>query len=108
MSLIQFEVPDETLPALQISRELIAGELRMLAAVKLYETGRLSSGAAANLAGIPRVLFLRRLADYGADTFRLTEAQLRAEESFDSGPCAGSRNCLFPSYQNDGHIESIA
>ncbi len=79
MSLIQFKIPDETLLALKVSHELIGGELRMLAAMKLYELGRLSSGAAAGLAGVPRVLFLSRLADYGVDTFRLTEDQLREE-----------------------------
>jgi hypothetical protein len=40
---------------------------------------RLSSGAAARLAGIPRVVFLARLADYGVDTFTLTEEQLQRE-----------------------------
>jgi predicted HTH domain antitoxin len=48
----------------------------MVVAVKLYELGRLSSSAAANLAGIPRTIFLSRLGDYGVDTFRLTEAEL--------------------------------
>jgi len=38
-----------------------ARELRMLAAVKLYELGRLSSGRAAELAGVPRVEFLLSL-----------------------------------------------
>jgi hypothetical protein len=33
--------------------------------------GRLSSGTAAQLAGVPRSIFLTRLADYGVDTFRL-------------------------------------
>ena len=51
----------------------------MAAAVKLYELGRLSSGAAARLAGVPRVIFLARLADYGVDTFQVTEAQLLRE-----------------------------
>jgi predicted HTH domain antitoxin len=54
-------------------------ELRMVAAVKLFELGRLSSGAAARLANVPRVVFLSRLADYGVDTFRLTEEELRGE-----------------------------
>jgi predicted HTH domain antitoxin len=44
----------------------------MAAAVKLFELGRLSSGAAARLAGVPQVVFLSRLADYGVDTFRMT------------------------------------
>jgi len=51
----------------------------MAAAAKLYEMGELSSGAAAQLAGIPRTVFLSRLADYGIDTFRLSEAELQAE-----------------------------
>jgi predicted HTH domain antitoxin len=48
----------------------------LVIAVKLYELGRLSSGAAANLASIPRAVFLSKLADYGVDTFRFTEAEL--------------------------------
>jgi predicted HTH domain antitoxin len=53
--------------------------LRLAAAVKLYELGRLSSGAAATLAGIPRVVFLTKLADYGVETFRLTQQDLEQE-----------------------------
>jgi predicted HTH domain antitoxin len=51
----------------------------MVAAVKLFDLGRLSSGAAARLAGVPRVVFLSRLADYGVDTFQLTKEELRGE-----------------------------
>jgi predicted HTH domain antitoxin len=51
----------------------------MAAAMKLCELGQLSSGAAARLAGVPRGVFLSRLADYGVDTFRLTEDQLARE-----------------------------
>jgi predicted HTH domain antitoxin len=51
----------------------------MAAAVKFYELGRLSSGAAAQLAGVPRGVFLGRLADYGVDTFSLTQEQLERE-----------------------------
>jgi hypothetical protein len=46
---------------LKMSDAEFAGELQFLAAAKLYELGRLSSGKAAELAGMQRVEFLRSL-----------------------------------------------
>jgi predicted HTH domain antitoxin len=79
MQQIVMEIADDSLLALRMKPHEIAGELRLMAAIKLYELGKLSSGAAAVLAGIPRVVFLLRLADYGVDTFRLTEEELQRE-----------------------------
>lgn len=79
MSQIVWEVPPEILLALKVSADEVGDTLRMAAAVKLYELGRISSGAAARLADVPRVVFLSRLADYGVDTFNLTEEQLQRE-----------------------------
>ena len=79
MSDITLSIPDETLVALKVKPEQLGSEIRLAAAVKLYELGRISSGAAAKLAGIPRTLFLTKLADYGVDTFNLTEQELQQE-----------------------------
>jgi predicted HTH domain antitoxin len=79
MSQIILNVPDEALRALRVSPDQLAAELRLAAAVKLYELGRLSSGAAANLAGVPRTLFLVKLTDDGVDTFRLSQTDIEHE-----------------------------
>jgi predicted HTH domain antitoxin len=73
---IEIELPEEPLFSLKETPEHFAKEIKMLAAVKLFELGRLSSGRAAQLAGVPRVAFLMRLADYRVSPFQLTAEDL--------------------------------
>lgn len=61
---IVIEVPEKVLLAEKADESAFARELRVLAAVKLYELGRLSSGRAAELAGMSRVEFLLTLGQY--------------------------------------------
>lgn len=79
MRKIIVEIPEDSLLALRASEDRAGAELRMAAAVKLFELRRISSGAAAKLAGMPRAAFLSRLADYGVDTFSVTEQELNQE-----------------------------
>jgi predicted HTH domain antitoxin len=76
---VHLTIPADTAAALEVDPDQIAPELRMLAALKLYKLGRLSSGAAARLAGVPRTVLLQRLADYGVVTFDLDADELAAE-----------------------------
>ena len=76
---VVFNVPEETLVALKIRPAELGEKVRLAAAVKLYELGRLSSGAAATLAGIPRTVFLARLGEWGVETFRQSEDELRED-----------------------------
>ncbi|HXG95160.1 MAG TPA: UPF0175 family protein [Blastocatellia bacterium] len=71
---IIIEVPEKVLLAEKTDEAAFANELRLLAAIKLYELGRLSSGRAAELAGMPRVEFLLTLGRYKVFPF---EAELR-------------------------------
>lgn len=79
MEKIVLEIPDEILISLKETPSELSRDIRMLAAVKLYELGKLSSGRAAQLAGISRVSFLQSLSRYGVSMFELTSEELRQD-----------------------------
>ena len=58
---LQIDVPEQTLISLKTDSESFAKELALLAAAKLFEMGKLSSGRAAELAGLSRAEFLIEL-----------------------------------------------
>lgn len=64
MQQITIQIPDQILLAEKTDAISFGHEIRMLAAIKLYEMGRLSSGRAAELAGLSRVEFLLNLTRY--------------------------------------------
>lgn len=54
-------------------------EMRLLAAAKLYEMGRLSAGKAAQLAGMSRLPFLARLATLGVAAINIQNNEIDEE-----------------------------
>ena len=71
--------PDGVPQTLKMSDSEFADELRFMAAAKLYELGRLSSGKAAQLAGMERVEILYALAQIGVAAINLCDEEIDAE-----------------------------
>jgi predicted HTH domain antitoxin len=71
--------PDGLPQSLKLSDREFAEEVRFLAAAKLYELGRLSSGRAAQFADLDRLAFLTRLAAIGVPAITLRDEEVAAE-----------------------------
>lgn len=71
--------PDDLLISLKQSRDEFESEARLLLAVKMYEMGRVSTGMAARLAGMGRVAFMLRLADFGLSPLGTAAAELAGD-----------------------------
>ncbi len=78
---ITITVPEKVLLAEKMDAASFGRELRVLAAVKMYELGRLTSGSAADLAGMSRVEFLLTLERYQVFPFAAELEDLEAEHA---------------------------
>jgi predicted HTH domain antitoxin len=65
MKVLTIPYSDDLLLSMKRSPEEFESEARLLLAVKLYEMDRISTGAAAKLAGIGRVAFMFELSRFG-------------------------------------------
>jgi predicted HTH domain antitoxin len=79
MHTLQIEVSDETLAALRRNPAEYASDLRIAAAAKLYEVGRVSQEVAAEIAGLNRADFLLALARFEVTPFQDTRESLEDE-----------------------------
>lgn len=70
---------DDLLLSLKKSPEEFEAEARLLLAVKLYELGRLTTGRAAELAGIGRVEFMFRLSRFGLSPIGMDPEELEQD-----------------------------
>ena len=79
MGKVVLEIPEEILVSLKESSQEFSKDILILAAVKLYELGKLSSGRAAQLAGVSKISFLQSLSRYNVPIFDLTEEELKQD-----------------------------
>ncbi|MFA4828417.1 MAG: UPF0175 family protein [Thermodesulfovibrionales bacterium] len=73
MATLTIEYPDEILVSLKETKAAFSKELKIAAAVKLYELGKLSSGKAAKLAGMDKASFLKTMGQYRISISTLEE-----------------------------------
>lgn len=78
-NVLTIEYSPEVLWAMQQAPDEFEAQARLFLAVKLYEIGRLSTGLAARLAGVPRVTFMSLLGQYGLSPFGEAPDELKGD-----------------------------
>jgi predicted HTH domain antitoxin len=76
---VTLEYPEGLELAVQTTPEEMGAQIRLMAALKMFELGKLSSGKAAQLAGLSRVEFLEQCGRYRVSVFNYSSEELRGE-----------------------------
>ena len=76
---VQFDLPESVFSALRSTPDAFVEELRMAAAVKWFESGRISQGKAAEVAGVSRQAFHDALSRYGVPALQTSPDHLKDE-----------------------------
>ncbi len=76
---ITLELPEDLELAVQTTREELDTQIRLMAALKMFELGKLSSGKAAELAGLSRVEFFEMCGRYRVSILNYPPEALEAE-----------------------------
>ena len=79
MRQITLEYPEDLELAVQTTPEELSAQIRLMAALKMFELGKLSSGKAAELAGMSRVAFLEQCGRCRVSVFNYPPEELEAE-----------------------------
>ena len=77
--IVTIRLPGEIRQMLNRTPEEIGRDVRLYAALMLFSSGKLSSGAAAAMAGVPRVMFLDLCAEHKIPVSQLAPDELRRE-----------------------------
>jgi predicted HTH domain antitoxin len=76
---INIPLDSELVGLLQTFDRPLKDTARELIVLELYRQGKISSGKAAELAGMPRIAFIQHTSDLGIPFFDMTEEEWRAE-----------------------------
>jgi len=79
MQTVSVEIPITTFAALGESPDEFVNEMRIAAAVKWYELGRLSQGKAAEVAGLTRSAFIDALSRFKVSPIQIDAGELARE-----------------------------
>ena len=79
MQTLHIDIPDQILISLKETPEELSREIRISAAAKLYELGKLSSSQAAKLSGLSRIAFLETVGKYGVSVFGQSKEDLKQD-----------------------------
>ena len=78
--------------AVHMAKEEMEQHIRLMAALKMFELGKVSSGKAAELAGMPRVEFLETCGRYHVSVFNYPPEELENEIKKDLEAARGLTN----------------
>lgn len=79
MQTVNLEIPVTIFAALGESPDEFVSEMRVAAAVKWYELGRLSQGKAAEVAGLSRTAFIDALSRFKVSPIQISPEEMAKE-----------------------------
>ena len=78
--------------AVHLSKEEMGQHIRLMAALKMFELGKVSSGKAAELAGMSRVEFIETCGRYRVSVFNYAPEEIEKEIKLDLKTAKGLIN----------------